>query len=950
VCLLVVYTILAKIQNFNKNEENVKEHFQYETPEIDSLLSLCAADIYNIIEQPGYEPLSNAVYRIIDMMSVDEKIELISCIMDMQAKRMNKKKIFYPASALTLLQIQTNYLYLQSEDINAGSTITDNSNTLVSDNSEQEVIVRYLDESPGAIVAHNKILDTTFHGDYVEDHSISQYLGRPISIQTITWAEGSKLNTTIQPWDLFLNTTQVRKKIDNFARLTCNLHIKVILNASPFYYGAGLISYQPLTNFNTSTISASLTTNGDAHISALSQQPHIWIYPQTNQGGEMVLPFLNYRTWLNIGSRADVQSFGSMTIQSPTNLMNANSVAAANVTLQIYAWATDVKLCAPTSVLALQSGEYGAISGPASSVSKVAKSLSMVPMIGPYARATDMLASGVGALAKLFGFTNAPIVEDVKPFKNLPFHGFASCEISQPIEKLTVDPKNELTIDSRVCGHNGVDELLIKNFVQRESYLLQATWAAAHTTGQVLVRANVTPDTKILETHTVPYIQGNPMSHVNTLFRYWRGDIIYRFRFICSKFHRGRVKIQWDPQSALAAAQDANLIHTQIVDISSDTDVEFRVPYLNNQLFSRNSGRPSDPSTYNTNNIVNTGAITTYDQNLHNGRIVLSVLTQQTSPVTSADIIILVSARAAENMTFAMPQQPPKEVSWFDLQSDEGESASSSNTFNYDQTEHYDLTSKAPVLDDETFSVCMGERITSLRQLLRRTVYHRTALVAATPSATVLTLYNYNHARLPLSFGYDPNGIDTADSTIAPGNNKTFNFVNNTFITWISTCFVGYRGAINWHYNFEDTNYINTAKLSRFIGPTINTTDYVGFNNPSISSRSQYNRANIVNREAGGQGCCLNNTRTQAGVSAQYPQYTIYRMQTPNVNQLVLGSAVDESNNDHCKVEFTAQPHGTTNPCVSSIDFYVSCGTDFNCVFFINVPTIVNYGAVPAAI
>jgi len=291
--------------------------------------------------------------------------------------RRNRLGMFdYVMSNMSLFQ-------LQSEEIVTGSTITDNSNVVTNGSQNQEVIVRYLDESPGSIVAYAPLTDKTFQGDFVEDHSLSRYLARPIAISTITWAEGANLNTTLQPWDLFLNTTQIRKKIDNYARLTCNLHIKIILNASPFYYGAGLVSYQPLTIFNPSTISTSLTTNGDAHICALSQQPHFWIYPQTNQGGEMVLPFLNYRTWLNIGVRADVQAFGSVTIQSPTALLNANSVVGAGVTLQVYAWATDVKICAPTSALALQSkDEYGAISGPASAVAKIAKSLSSVPMIG----------------------------------------------------------------------------------------------------------------------------------------------------------------------------------------------------------------------------------------------------------------------------------------------------------------------------------------------------------------------------------------------------------------------------------------------------------------------------------------------------------------------------------------------------------------------------------------
>jgi hypothetical protein len=947
--LPVCIIILAKTLNFDFNKRNgiiercmCLDNCFNDSPEEEPYEAI-SWDLYNLqygspkTRSKKFHVINRMMPEILKEMTVFERSELIKLVLKQQDRRVRLGMRDFGISDISLLS-------LQSDEIVAGSTITDNSNALGAPAQDQEVIVRYLDESPGTLVEHIPLTDKTFHGDFVEDHDIGKFLSRPIAISTISWAEGANLNTTIQPWDLFFNTASIRKKLDNFSRLTCNLHIKVILNASPFFYGAGLVSYQPITNFNTSTIAGSLTTNGDAHICALSQQPHIWIYPQTNQGGEMVLPFLNYRTWLNIGVRADVQSFGSMTIQSPTALLNANSVAAANVTIQIYAWATDVKLCAPTSVLALQAkDEYGVVSGPASSVASVARSLSAVPMIGPYARATEMLASGIGSLAKLFGFTNVPVIEDVKPFKNVPFHAFASAEISQPIEKLSIDPKNELTVDSRVCGHNGIDELLLSNFIQRESYLLQATWAAAHTTGQVLIRANVTPDTKITEVHTVNYIQGTPMSHANSLFRYWRGDIIYRFRFICSKFHRGRVKIQWDPQSGLTAAQDSNVIHTQIVDISTDTDVEFRVPYLCNTLFARNAGRSQDANTYNTVNIVNTGAITAYNSALHNGRICLSVLTQQTSPVASADIIILVSARAAENMVFGMPQHPPREQSQFDLQSEDIESSVSSGSFNYDETKHFDLTSKGAVLDDETFTVCMGERITSLRQLLRRTTYHRSWLLTATPSATVPTHFVCNHARLPLPYGYDPNGIDSGTSTLASPAQVPFNFVYPSFITWIASCFVGHRGSINWHYNIDDSQYVNSFRTIRFSGPTITTSDYKLTATPSLASSSAYARSGIVIRDSGGQGMSLCNTRTQAGVSTQYPQFSINRMQTPNHTKLVLGSAVDESDQDHCRLEIALQPHTATNLSAPAVDFYVSCGTDFNCIFFINVPTMIYY-------
>jgi hypothetical protein len=921
-----------KIKNLNK-ENKIKSLYDDKLGDF-NLIQKCAEDILDIIEEDEkFACLHHVFVNLIDMMTTKEKVKLIQFILDLQNERAMHNRPFYPASALSLLQ-------LQSEEIDAGSEITDNSHNKIEGSEEQEVIVRYLDENPGTCVAHNEILDKTFYGDFVEDHSLSKYLARPQVISTITWAEGATLNTQIQPWDLFFNSTQNKKKLDNFARLSCNLHIKLILNASPFYYGAGLMSYQPLTLFTPSTISSTLTVNADAQITALSQRPHIWFYPQTCQGGEMILPFLSHRSWLDVNVRADFQNFGTLSLNSPTVLQNANSVVGAGVTIQVYAWASNVKICAPSQALALQA-EDGIISGPASAVAKVAKALSAVPMIAPYARATDMIASGIGSLAKLFGFTNAPVTENVKPLKNLPFHAFSSCEISQPIEKLTMDPKNELSIDSRVCGHDGVDELLLSNFIQRESYVIQCTWASTHTTGQVLIRSNVCPDLKSVETHTVDFVSGTPMSHAASLFAFWKGDVIYRFRFICSKFHRGRVLIQWDPNSPITAAQDTNLIHSQIVDLSSETDVEFRVPYLSTVPFLQGQVTERNVGTSSLVNIASTGAINVMNKSIHNGRLILSVLTQQTSPVASADVQILVSVRAAENMTFAMPQGPPLNASFFALQSEE---------FDYDNTNSFGMTSKGPVLDDETFSICMGERITSLRQLLRRVELHRSWLISATPSATAFTYASSTHSALPLYFGYDPNGIDVADSTLTPGNNKAFNFVYSHFINWVVPCFVGYRGGINWHYNVDDTHFVNNARTLRLTRQSSLASDYKLVSTPPVGSSSQFARNVVTTRLSGGTAQAVSNVRSQAGICAYYPMYSNFRMRTTSIAATTLGSAQDFSDVDRCRIELSAQPHAATNPDVQVLDFYVSCGTDFAPIFFLNVPTYLNYGLTPAAV
>jgi hypothetical protein len=128
----------------------------------------------------------------------------------------------------------------------------------------------------------------------------------------------------------------------------------------------------------------------------------------------------------------------------------------------------------PTTSLALQSDEYsttsGTISGPAMAVAGYSRYFENIPFIGSFARATNIGATAVASIAKLFGYSNPPMIDDVHPFQPKSFHAFANVETRMPIDKFCVDPKNEVTIDNTVCDIDPIDPLSFKNTYERISY------------------------------------------------------------------------------------------------------------------------------------------------------------------------------------------------------------------------------------------------------------------------------------------------------------------------------------------------------------------------------------------------------------------------------------------------------------------------------------------------
>jgi hypothetical protein len=115
----------------------------------------------------------------------------------------------------------------------------------------------------------------------------------------------------------------------------------------------------------------------------------------------------------------------------------------------------------------------GLISKPATAIANAANALSMIPMIAPYAKATSMVATRIGQVAKIFGYSRPQVLEDTRPYVPRYMGNLSNTDTPEPLVKLSVDSKNELTIDTRVMGLGGEDELAIAAIAQRPTFWRQ---------------------------------------------------------------------------------------------------------------------------------------------------------------------------------------------------------------------------------------------------------------------------------------------------------------------------------------------------------------------------------------------------------------------------------------------------------------------------------------------
>lgn len=776
--------------------------------------------------------------------------------------------------------------------------------------------------------AGERVVFATAPSDQIMDQksiALTGFLERPTLIQTISWTESAFSELTLDPWTLFLNNSYIKNKIQNLAFLRGNLKIKIVMNAAPFYYGAMLMSYAPTPN------NILPLTNSGARLTALSQRPHLWIYPQLGTAGEVTLPFLLPYDYLDLTASAAVTFMGRITFTQFAPLQSANGATTNGVTMQVYAWMENPELSGPTYRAALQSGndEYGngPVSAPAAAIGSFASHFHSIPIIGRFAKATTIGASAVSHIAKLFGWSNVPVIEDVRPFKNVPFHDIASAHISEPTSKFTLDPKAELSVDPSIVGGPNEDELAMSYLVQREAYLTQVDWYTTDSIGKLYFSTRVNPN-MVSTSGVTPggtyTIYQTPLAWVGSMFANWQGDIIFRFKIIASKFHQGRLRISWDPIGLTSTSSDtSNIVFTKIVDISDNDEVEFRVPYL--QVFPwLINDRTPNAAMWST--IADKTAVGAHD----NGVLSVRCLTNLSAPVDIAPVQILVFVRGADNLEFANPMEMDDYASCSHVSMQAGE-------------EPYGSTSQNP----NRFLVNFAEPVPSLRLLLRRSCKVDQIPIGRKVVVTDLVgIIEHYMTKFPPPPGYDPNGMYTAKGVEDVATTFPYNYTNMTYLGWIASAFVGMRGGVRWHYNIDcDGNGpFSNVEIRRLSNAFIGFPDGPQYRSTYVTGDSYSKQASRVGLAAhehnGGGGVIVNNMTVQPGISFEMPHMAASRFYHTNPYNYSRGIEGDQSYRDTYKMSVTVRPSTRINTPNTMLNRYCCAGTDFSLSFFLNVPPL----------
>jgi hypothetical protein len=482
----------------------------------------------------------------------------------------------------------------------------------------------------------------------------------------------------------------------------------------------------------------------------------------------------------------------------------------------------------------------GLISKTASAVAEAAGALKDVPVIGPYMRSTEMVANATAGVAKSYGYCKPVDLTDTARMKPHPTGDLAVTDGADICRKLTVDSKQELTVDSRVVGLDGTDEMTVSSIATRESFLTRFQWSTGNE-----------PDQRIFETEVTPMLwdyvpaTGNGVDEIHMTasgfaaapFLHWHGTMKYRFQIVASNFHKGRLKVVYDPYGF--QSDEFNTNYTHIIDIAEEKDFTVEIGWGTHEGFCIVGA----PGRYYKGNTIaprdrpfevgaNSGPSAVPGERC-NGLLRVYVVNSLTTPNSDVSIPIEINvfACAGDDMQFRNPSDTLSKYSYFANYGDTQRSAKiepqmgmvDDSPVTQGDMEATDEPSKPlqeqvevsmatlPSGMDHYSTVFHGEIIDSFRTLLKR--YTHSAMVCALGAeiGSNISWWTVRARIFPYYSGWAPGAIYPV--TIPRAGN--YNYGEMTLLNYLTPAFTGRRGGIRWKAIFTNPGNFPTPTTIR---------------------------------------------------------------------------------------------------------------------------------------
>ncbi|QKE44121.1 hypothetical protein 2 [Forsythia suspensa dicistrovirus] len=733
---------------------------------------------------------------------------------------------------------------------------------------------------------------------------IESFLARPRKILAGNLATTDLLNS----FSLFSAFSYLRSdpwysKVKGIYGLRATTVLRFLVNGNPYIQGryilaaiprGGMEAYTGVSDYHTIAHSYTLTQ--------ITQLPHVELDLNRDTSAILKFQYSSASLFYTLGSTSHATSIGDPALYRIFPYSTMVSVAGSNtVGYEIFLSFEDIELGAPVipqgnfdelrkigkpvrkpisnvQVKEASASGSGPISGVLSKISRASSILGEVPLFTPVMEPLSWASNIASGVASAFGFSNPT---STGPSADMTIKNMKYLTNSDGLDNsrvLALVSTNE--VKQVNASRTEADEMAIDFIKTIPAYFSEFLWRVSDPDETLLWSLPL-----VIENLNFPVTLGattfynyTPVGWLATMFKLWRGSITIKLKIVATRFHTGRIVLSYSPGLVplglpTYTQDNSYYLHREIIDLKDGIEFTYTIPYISPYPYAAVSERI--------------------------GTLNISVINPLNAPDTVANLVkVLIEVHGGSDLEYsapmtmlAVPLYPVEEQAGDIVFADSQDVASNK------------YLGGASMIDDgmEGSQTCIGERVTSLRQLFKR----------ATSFTTIPATSTYRI--MPFATSYDL--ISTGG--VISGTGQT----QKDLYGYISCPFSMVGGSIRLKF-FPST--FNAFALEAWLALDGSTT-YVG---PDLSAGSQHSSPYSYAV-----------TSLESGLEVQIPQYlrTHTRLVQNNLynSTAVVGNAINTTRLGVPNFSLTLVNAGT-----STVRMYRQAADDANLQQFISIPPV----------
>jgi hypothetical protein len=590
------------------------------------------------------------------------------------------------------------------------------------------------------------------------EQQIKDFFSKPITIATGSFSTTDSfpgITTYYMPAGLFSAPAANvwTEKLKGYLGIRMTMNFKIVVNANRFQQGRYIMSYVPYAGAAYDSIGTP-NINENLRLPTIIQRttvPHVELDLNCDTSAEMSIPYSSIKTFFPaqelVASPLVIDSIlGSLNVYPYSPLVTVSGATTASY--RIYAWLTDVELIGAASA---QSGlprkevsnkQNGIVSAPLSAISRGFREFESIPVLSSYAHTVSWIADRLAKTASIFGLSKPNQGDNLTKIVPLSAANHSNVDGDSDARSMAFMLQPGVQAVSGLST-TVLDEMDFSYVASKFSWVNSIIWTTAQVVDVNLTDIPLLPNYHVLTGTARNY---NPMSFIVQHFKMWRGSMKFRFKFVKTEFHSGRLAFDFYPNSlGYSNVSRPEYVNRVIVDIREHSELEIVVPFISNAQYLK------------------------YDESF--GTMKISVIDPLIAPATVANsVTILIELAAGPDFEVSQPGQcmtPTAVVPQSGL----------NECSLYSTTIGSSTINMNPVLAS---SVAAGDKVSSYRALVKRYMPYRWSV--ATDGAVAL----WNNFSISI----------IADALPIKGSDAITNYIEGDLYTMVASCYAIAGGGI----------------------------------------------------------------------------------------------------------------------------------------------------------